>query len=258
MLESIGVFFLAALSYWLRKLSLSGALCAILVGVSIAYGTGLPGLLLLAGFFISSVVWSMLLKSKKENDIDLKDGARDGSQVLANGGVAAILAVLSGVTGEKLFFLGFVVALAAATSDTWASELGRLSRGKPIDVIRFQRVKTGTSGAVSLLGTIAALMGSFFIVGLAYVIEGATYSLSLFLGMVLAGFIGNLVDTYVGATVQVKYRCQDCQTVTEKIEHCGNVTIKDRGYRIFNNESVNLLCTVVAPLFFFALYGIFR
>ena len=60
-------------------------------------------------------------------------------------------------------------------------------------------------------------------------------------------------DTYVGATVQVKYRCQDCQTVTEKIEHCGNVTIKDRGYRIFNNESVNLLCTVVAPLFFFAL-----
>ena len=53
--------------------------------------------------------------------------------------------------------------MAAANSDTWASEIGSMSKGKPISVKTFKRAERGTSGAVSLLGTFAAVVGSFLI-----------------------------------------------------------------------------------------------
>ncbi|WP_413380179.1 DUF92 domain-containing protein [Alkalihalobacillus sp. 1P02AB] len=255
--QFIGVLMLAIMSFWLKKLTLSGAICAVIVGFMISWGLGLNGLLILAAFFISSIVWSSLFKRNKENEVDKKDKARDGWQVLANGGVAAVLALLYGIFEIDMFLFTFIVSMAAATSDTWASEIGRLSRKKPIDVLSFQKVKQGTSGAMSLLGTMAAVVGSVFIVLFALSLWGyeVSFSVGLVLLLICAGFFGNLVDTYAGALIQIKYRCPNCETITEKTEHCQQKTVHYKGFYGFNNETINFLCTFSGPVFFFAIFG---
>lgn len=59
--------------------------------------------------------------------------------------------------------LGFMVCLASSNSDTWASEIGSLSRKKPIYIRTFKRIERGTSGAISGLGTVAAFAGLFYL-----------------------------------------------------------------------------------------------
>ncbi len=59
-----------------------------------------------------------------------------------------------------IWLMGFIVCIASANSDTWASEIGSLSKKNPIYIRTFKRIERGTSGAISLLGSIAALSGS--------------------------------------------------------------------------------------------------
>ena len=54
-------------------------------------------------------------------------------QVIANGGVAAVLALASSLTRRRiqsLLIAGFGGAVATATADTWATEIGSRSRAR--------------------------------------------------------------------------------------------------------------------------------
>jgi len=126
---------------------------------------------------------------------------RNHRQVLANGGVAALAAL----AGSWIAFAG---ALAAATADTWASEIGRHSRTPPRLITNGTPVPTGTDGGMTLLGTAAGIAGAGLIAALSYVLGQRDAP-----AIAVAGVVGMLVDSLLGATVQGKVRWMDNDAV---------------------------------------------
>jgi uncharacterized protein (TIGR00297 family) len=178
-----------------------------------------------------------------------KTGTRDLGQALANGGVAGLAAVLLGVTGDERYGLAMLGALVAANADTWATELGVLSRSPPRLVTTLRQVAPGTSGAVSGVGMLAASAGAAF-VGLVAALAGARWSLVPWL--VVAGVVGSLVDSLLGATVQDVRWCDACGRETERRVHrCGRPARPYRGFSWLGNDTVNVVATVAGALLAF-------
>jgi uncharacterized membrane protein len=144
-------------------------------------------------------------------------------------------------------------SLAAATSDTWASEIGRWSRKPPRDCFSRKLVEPGISGAISGLGTLASLIGAFLtaLVALPLLIfeQVSLQPIMLLIIVSCSGWFGNWVDTWIGAKWQVRYQCNSCQTTTEKKIHCHAFTKKIKGIYWLDNDIVNLICTLSAALF---------
>ena len=126
---------------------------------------------------------------------------RNHRQVLANGGVAALAAL----AGSWIAFAG---ALAAATADTWASEIGRHSRTPPRLITNGTPVPAGTDGGTTLLGTAVGIARSGLIAALSYVLGQRDAP-----AIAVAGVVGMLVDSLLGATVQGKVRWMDNDAV---------------------------------------------
>jgi uncharacterized protein (TIGR00297 family) len=255
---------IAYAGYRARALTWDGAVAACLVGGSVFTFGGLAAAILLVIFFASSSALSFVgkrnvRKQQAEETFD-KGGKRDAAQVLANGGVAAAALVLAGIFGNPvapLMFGAFVGALAEATADTWATEIGVLSRTPPRLVTTGRRVQAGTSGGLTLLGTGAGVLGAatiglFAAASLAlfpslWPFEGvAQPSLSLILTALAGGAIGMLVDSLLGATLQASYFCPQCSKPTESRFHrCGTPTTLVRGVQWLTNDVVNLAGTLV-------------
>lgn len=116
-------------------------------------------------FFVSSTLWSKWKKHAKaaaESGYE-KTGRRDAGQVLANGGVGLLLCAANWAYPHPLWWYAFLGVMAAVTADTWATEIGGLSRTPPISIKTGRRVPPGTSGGVSGLGMVASLAGGLFI-----------------------------------------------------------------------------------------------
>ncbi|MDQ0254411.1 uncharacterized protein (TIGR00297 family) [Evansella vedderi] len=249
----LGILLLAFFSYKVGALTLGGAITAVLVATIVLYGLSLFGLLLLAAFFLSSTLIGRLTKahySQEENSLVEKGSKREASQVLANGGWAAASAFLYGVSGQELWYWCYIATLAAATSDTWASEIGRMSKRKPIHVFSLRELFPGQSGGITYIGTIGAFAGSMFIVSIAWLLqftlEVPNLSISIILVLILVGFLGNWVDTILGAWIQASYYCKKCGKETEKRIHCRERPILIKGYSFVNNDIVNHSCTLSA------------
>ncbi|MGO4887170.1 DUF92 domain-containing protein [Anaerobacillus sp. MEB173] len=247
-----GVVLLAIIAYKRRSLTVSGALGACIVGSAIALGLGLNGLLLIGTFFLTSTYWSSYKKKQKETigNIIEKGDERDIIQVLANGGIPAVIALGYYFLSTPPLIAAFVGSLAAATADTWASEIGVLSKKKPFHIIRFQTVERGISGAVSLLGMGAALIGAGVISSLGTWLwwgAGEGFLVLVFL-FTIAGFLGNIVDTILGGTLQVSYVCSVCSAETERKFHCNKKTVQFKGKSYMNNDQVNVLCSFTGAL----------
>ncbi|WP_240035224.1 DUF92 domain-containing protein [Neobacillus notoginsengisoli] len=230
----------------LKSLTKSGALAAVATGFATLAGAGPKGLVLLGAFFATSSLWSKFKEVKKASIEEklAKGSRRDWRQVAANGGPGALCSLLFLVTSDPIWIICFASAIASANSDTWASEIGSLSRREPVSILSLKRAERGTSGAVSSLGTLAAIFGSALISILAVFL----YKLSPAYGMIifLFGFIGNVLDTVMGAFFQALYRCKECGLETEKAVHCGERTIKIKGNAVLDNDMVNFLSGLMA------------
>ena len=140
--------------------------------------------------------------------------------------------------------------MATVNADTWATELGVLNPRWPRLITNGQPVEPGTSGGISLYGTLATIGGAALI-GLA----GAAFSpagvrLSLILAATLGGVCGSLFDSLLGATVQAIYHCPQCDKETERhpIHTCGNETVHFRGWEWLNNDLVNFLASIIGAI----------
>lgn len=237
----------AVLGYKRKSLTVSGAVGTIIVGSAVSIGFGYRGLLLLGVFFGSSNYWSKLKAGNKDrlkNKV-AKGEQRDIVQVFANGGIAAFTGLMFAWSDSLFWLFFFVGSIAAANADTWASEIGTLSKKQPILLTKMKRVDAGTSGAVSVLGTIAGFLGSLLISFLSFLVW-PELSVTLLIGLTLVGFCGNVIDTIMGATVQVVYRCSKCGMETEKRVHCGQETTYLKGLRFCNNDVVNFISIFLA------------
>ncbi len=195
----------SALSYTAKKLTLAGAITGAIVGALMYKGAGLTGLLILAAFFINAI-WATKWKATEKAAIGAADenkGRRTAGQVLANGGVAALLGALSWwqPTHSPVFNLMMAGSFAAATADTLSSELGMVYGRRFYNILTFKKGQRGLDGVVSLEGTLIGLVGAILI-AIVYSV-GFGWGLS-FCWIVLAGFTGNLVDSVLGASVERK------------------------------------------------------
>lgn len=228
------------------SLSASGAVAASVVGTAaVAAGWGWGAVLILYFVLSSSLSHAgSAEKTRRTGGIVEKGGARDATQVLANGGVFALccLGILAaGQSSARLFAVAAAGALAAATADTWATEIGTLLGGVPRAVLTFRAVPPGTSGAVSAVGTVAMVAGALLI-ALAARLLGLTH---VFAAVTAAGCLGALTDTLLGASVQERRWCDACARPTERRRHdCGAVTRHVGGKTAMDNDAVNLLATL--------------
>ena len=266
-------------AYQLRSLSPQGALTATILGTVIFGLGGLGWAALLLAFFISSSALSKLFKRQKAalEEKFSKGAKRDAAQVLANGGIAGLFVVAHAIWPEAAWpWAAFAGALAAANADTWATELGVLSKTAPRLITTGQPVERGTSGGVSRTGTLAALGGALLIALLAVIFWQGRVSglymnspawLAQLLGstaapipllsrllwlawIAICGLAGSLLDSWLGATAQAIYHCPSCDKETERhpLHTCGTRTHRVRGWAWMNNDWVNGLCTLFGAL----------
>lgn len=241
---------------WMKgSLTPSGVLGAIIIGTLLFGLGGWTGGLALIAFFLSSSVLSKLFRRRKA-DVEAeyaKTGTRDLGQAMANGGVAAAAILLMALTGDLRLLGAALGALAAANADTWATELGVLSPSAPRLITTFKSVPAGTSGAVSLAGTLAAASGAAFVGLVPAMVTPQLWPTIPWL--VLAGLAGALLDSLLGATVQGTYYCPTCRKETEqKLHRCGTPARLHKGLPWLGNDLVNLLATLAGALIgFFAM-----
>jgi uncharacterized protein (TIGR00297 family) len=205
------------------------------------------GALLLA-MFISVSLLSRIAAGEKSTrlaGVIEKSGERDATQLLANGAVYTVAALGSLIwPGHGWYAIG-AGALSFSAADTWATEIGTLTNTDPRSIVSGRRVAPGTSGGVTVGGTLGAVGGALFI---ALLTMFAGWPVS-FAAVALGGALAAFADSVIGATLQVKRWCPTCGKSTERALHdCGTSTDIVEGIRALNNDAVNAVCSVVGAL----------
>jgi len=194
------------LSIRFKKLTITAAITGAIMGLLIYQGAGLTGIGMLTLFFIlGSGATGWQIHSKQQIGAAEKDkGRRTAGQVIANGGVAALIGAIiwrmpEAAASHRLMMAG---SLAAATADTLASELGTVYGKRFYNIITFKKDQRGLDGVVSLEGTLIGIAGAALI-AVVYSI-GFGWNIN-FLWIVIGGAIGNLADSVLGATLERKH-----------------------------------------------------
>lgn len=258
-------FILAALigivAYRRGSLARSGVVGAVIVGTAIFGFGGWSWGLLLITFFVTSSLLSHYQENVKASLAEKfsKGSRRDLWQALANGGAGALIAAATLVvprTEGYLMLAAFVGAMATVNADTWATELGVLNPRPPRLITTGKRVEIGTSGGVTLLGTLASLAGAALIGIAAVIFLFAEASITgqampvdaIFLPLpaTLGGLGGSLFDSLLGATLQAMYYSEGRQKETEKrIDPDGTPNRHLRGLAWLDNDMVNFISSGV-------------
>ena len=237
----------------LHSLSRSGAVSAAVIGTVIFGMGGWQWAVILLTFFISSSLLTRLFGKRKStlNEKFDKGGQRDAGQVLANGGVAALCAAVHFfLPGAAWPWLAFSASLAAVNADTWATELGVLNLTPPRMITTGKPVEKGTSGGISWGGSLAALGGAGLVACIAILVQPSAGSGLILIFTTLAGVLGAMFDSLLGATVQAIYTCPQCKKETERhpLHTCGTETIPLRGLKWLNNDLVNVGCALAGAV----------
>jgi uncharacterized protein (TIGR00297 family) len=213
-------------------LSPAGIVAAIAVGAAVLAGTGWRGLAVLGAFFVTG---SLLAPG---------GGRRRARQVLANGGAAVLCALFA--LGDARFGAGVAGAIAAAAADTWSTEIGLRSATTARLLTTFRPVPAGTSGGVSLAGTLGGMAGAATIALLATLIGLVPARLAGWVA--LAGMAGALADSVLGATLQARWRCPGCGREREQAAPCHGSPVLAGGLPWMTNDAVNALATLLGAV----------
>ena len=237
LIVALGAAALVAATAWrFGALDVGGACAATLVGAAVFGFGGLGPAILLVLFFASASALSALPGRSDRS-------RRSARQVFANGSIAALAVALFG--SDQLADLLLIGAVAAATADTWATEIGVRFGKNPRSILTFRPRPPGTSGAVSLAGTVASVAGAVG-VGLAGVWLTHGQAGPALIAGIGGGVAGSLVDSVLGDSLQARYRCSACKLrpqvarhggCHERAEHVGGVPGLD-------NDVVNWITTL--------------
>ncbi|MGH7598690.1 MAG: DUF92 domain-containing protein [bacterium] len=241
-------------AFTVKALDLSGALAGFIIGTFV-FGIGgwsfaIPMLL----FFIVS---SLLSKLPQQNatvaeKMIAKGDCRDAVQVLANGLLPTLTVITSLFIKNETAFLLYLGGLAAATADTWATEIGLRLGKQPRSILTGKLVAPGTSGGITLVGVLGAILGAALVALAGYLsyrfFKKIEIHWQLFIGVTIGGIIAQFIDSLLGATLQRRNRCVVCGKITERGEHCGQPANHASGWRWLDNDVVNIACGVSGML----------
>ena len=181
---------LAATILYINALDIRGTITAVILIYLVMIPQNISWLIpIVASFFLITTA------TKIKSNLRQRHELRTTSNVLSNGGIAVAMAFFG-------HFYGFLGALASATADSMSSEVGKLSKEKPRYILNPSvRVKAGTNGGITLLGTTAGLIGATIIGMISLVIFNNPKTIIV---AAVAGTFGNLVDSWIGAVLENK------------------------------------------------------
>ena len=281
----IGMIFFGAIKT--KILTVGGAFAALFVGTLISL-SGFEYFVILAAFFFSSSKATNIHKQIKTQLLGksyLKDKKRNAIQVFSKSLFPSIICLIlykkygkgmhlfdfDNINNNKFklfldaLFIGF---FESANADTWASELGISSRELPILIINgFKPVPKGINGAISKYGTLCSIQGGLFISLVTIIcnifrcgifnffksgLNIYLITIKIFIAGGIIGFIGSLIDSILGQTVQLSIYNETKKCVIEKESEEESLkngdTLKYYGKDILNNSGINLLTGIVTAL----------
>jgi len=198
--------FIAYAVFFLTWLTIDAMQPVIILG-TIIFGFG--GWILTIAVIVFFITGSMLTrlnidKSYSEKQIG-HEVRRDGVQVWANGFWLAVFCSLWFLFKIEAFMAASFAALAVATADTWATEVGVRNPGRTINPVTRNEVEPGTDGGMSLKGTVFSFVGALLIGFFAS--QSLHSNPFLVMGAItLAGFLGSLIDSYIGSVYQMGHK----------------------------------------------------
>ncbi|GAB3415654.1 DUF92 domain-containing protein [Niabella aquatica] len=212
------------LSILLKKLTIPAAITGGLLSSFIYLDTGLPGIAVMAAFFIIGVwVTSWKLDTKLKTGLaETGKGKRTVGQVFANAGLPAFIGLADWLCPLLQINAPVMIAscFSAATADTVSSELGNIYGRRFYNILGLKQDKKGLNGVISLEGSLLGFAGSGIIALLYSAFNAGT--LSSFMIVLISGTAGNIADSVCGAAWERK------------------------GW--LNNNAVNFLSTAVAAI----------
>ena len=169
-------------------------------------------LLILLGFLLAShkaTKWRFDEK-KTRGMSESEDGHRSYGNVIANGGLPGIVAVLAFITED--WYNGiwmFGAAVAVASSDTFASEIGCLDDNVRM-ITTMKPCEPGINGGFSPSGQKAAFIGSAMIAVLTFIawivtnadVDSMTTGVQKTVFVAIIGWLGCQMDSVLGAVFE--------------------------------------------------------
>lgn len=239
----IFVFLIGYYSYTKKAVDFSGLVSSLLVGIIILFSLPLAMWIMpmLALFVTGSVSSKYKWSYKVKMGVAENAKGRSFKNVIGNGGVAAVAAIIYYLNNDKIFLYAYLASIASATADTVATEIGQLSRKRPRLLPWLKEVPTGTTGAVSALGEAMALVAATGIALIPFAYFGIFMNFwdwNFFLITIAAGFLGCQIDSLLGSLTEPKNE-------------------EEKGFlrgRIFNNQTTNFLSAAAAAIIAAALY----
>jgi TIGR00297 family protein len=219
------LLFMIFLGYVLGRVRLadvSGVLSGILMGFLIVSFTDFRWFVLILSFFVIGGIFTKY-KYDYKRAIGIAQeggGARGYRNVFGNGLIALVCAIAFGITGNALLIIAFIGAVATATGDTLASEIGQTYRKLPRLITDLRLVTHGTDGGITMLGEYSAVAGAGAIAIIAILLGVGAFNTMV--PVILGGFFGANVDSVLGAVLERRH--------------------------YLTNSSVNLLATVAGAL----------
>lgn len=212
------LFILGFITYYRKSLDLFGSAVMIIMGIVIIFSAGTNWLMLIILFLVMSLLATKYSRKYKMS-LGEFEGRRTSKNVISNGVVACFMAAFGGY--YLPFVGGFIGAIATATADTLASEIGVLDQN-PRLITTFQKVDPGTNGAVSTLGTSIGIVGAA-IIGVAAYLLGIMDNPLIAVGVsIISGTVGCFMDSILGALLENR--------------------------NLLTNEHVNLIATIVGAI----------
>lgn len=195
----VGVLILISEKY--RVLDRLGVYAAAALGIVVGGLGHWTWLVILLGFLGTShkaTKWRFEEKSAKGLS-ESSDGHRSWGNVVANGGLPGLVAIISWIIGDHENGLWiFSASVAVAAADTFASEIGCLDNRVRM-ITTMKKCEPGLNGGFSPNGQLAALIGSSIIAVLAFLSE---QNLELMALVVVIGWLGCQVDSLLGALLE--------------------------------------------------------